>query len=89
MYRTQDNRLKTKDRTATFYGDIEKQPHQFKVQGSSKMKIDASKLKGTFLIEATVNPDQRVAGAVIVISKTDAGVSYYCETGYQIGRAHV
>lgn len=82
MYRTQDNRLKTKDRTATFYDDIEKQPHQFKVQGSSKMKIDASRLKGTFLIDVILNPDQRGSGATIIISKTDAGVSYHCMNDY-------
>nr|DAJ25831.1 MAG TPA: hypothetical protein [Caudoviricetes sp.] len=82
MYRTQDNRLKTKDRTATFYNDIEKQPHQFKVQGSSKMKIDASRLKGTFLIDVILNPGQRGSGATIIISKTDAGVSYHCMNDY-------
>lgn len=79
MYRTQDNRLKTKDRTATFPEDLKRQPHQFKVQGSSKMKIDASRLKGTFLIEATIDTWQSSLSASIVISKTDSGVSYYCE----------
>lgn len=79
MYRTQDNRLKTKDRTATFPEDLKRQPHQFKVQGSSKIKIDASRLKGTFLIEAAIDTWQSSLSASIVISKTDTGVSYYCE----------
>lgn len=82
MYRTQDNRLKTKDRTATFPRSLDYQPHQFKVQGSSKMNIDASRLKGTFLIHLMLRQGQWDSQVSIVISKTESGVSYYCDRGY-------
>lgn len=81
MYRTQDNRLKTKDRTATFVRNLDSQPHQFKLQGSSKMKIDASRLKGTFLFHFMLDRNQYGLQASIIISKTESGVSYYCRTG--------
>ncbi len=51
MYKTQDNRLKTKDRTFTEINEIRNQSPQYRVSGSAKFKFDLSRLKGGFLVE--------------------------------------
>lgn len=51
MYKTQDNRLKTRDRTFTEIDYIGKQSPQYRVSGSAKFKFDLSRLKRGFLIE--------------------------------------
>lgn len=51
MYKTQDNRLKTKDRTFTEIDNIFNQSPQYRVSGSAKFKFDLSRFKGGFLIE--------------------------------------
>lgn len=50
MYKTRDNRLKTKDRTFTSLGAIGGQSPQYRTAGGAKFKFDLSKFKGGFLI---------------------------------------
>ena len=51
MYKTQDNRLKTRDRTFTEIDNILNQSPQYRVSGSAKFKFDLSRFKGGFLVE--------------------------------------
>lgn len=86
MYKTQDGRLKAKDRTYTRLYELDSYAPQYILPGSSKMKFDLTTMKGSFVIQIQTKSKNGSstynANKNIFISKTDAGISYYCDTRY-------
>lgn len=78
MYKTQDGRLKTKDRTYTRLYDLDKSVPQYILPGSSKMKFDLTAMKGSFVIQIQTNAGSYSSNKNIFLSRVDTGISYYC-----------
>ena len=86
MYKTQDGRLKTKDRTYTRLYELDASVPQYILPGSSKMKFDLTTMKGSFVIQIQTKSGSYNSNKNIFISRTDAGISYYCDKGYSNSR---
>ena len=83
MYKTQDNRLKTKDRTFTDIKNIAIQSPQYRTSGGAKFKFDLSRFKGGFLIYIVSGMTDDQGASIyqcryIYVAKNGSDILYYC-----------
>lgn len=83
MYKTQDGRLKAKDRTYTRLYDLDESIPQYILPGSSKMKFDLTAMKGSFVIQIQTNSGSYNSNKNIFLSRVDTGISYHCDKDYR------